>query len=234
MEIAVTNSSKLSNIDVAFMVEAIGHQVVECAKAWGLPPMAMAFYATQAGLPAADVHIIDIVDDMDQPGALGYHTDVAGVEYGRVLAQGADTSITLSHEALELLCDPTCDQWRARGDGSQVALEVCDPVEGDSYGVAATVLGEQRTVNLSNYVLPQWFDPAARGVAVDRMHTAPGPLSMTSGGYCVILDAAGDEQDVFARLRYASLAGIATAGKRLAVRNSRLLRRLDGRRRGGK
>ena len=113
-------------------MEAVAYQVIECAKAWGIQPMACSFYASTIGLPAADVHIIEIVDDLDQPGALGYHTDVAGVEYGRVLAQGADTSITLSHEALELLCDPTCDQWRARGDGSMVALEVCDPVEGDS------------------------------------------------------------------------------------------------------
>lgn len=234
MEIAVTNSSSLSNIDVAFMVEAVAYQVIECAKAWGIPPLSMAFYSTTVGLPASDVHVIDIVDDLDQPGALGYHTDVAGVEYGRVLAQGAATSVTLSHEALELLCDPTCDQWRARGDGSQVALEVCDPVEGDSYGVVTTVLGEDRTINLSNYVLPTWFDPSAKGVAVDRMHTAPGPLIMTAGGYMVVLDSAGDEQDVFARLRYGSLAGIATAGKRLAVGNSRLLRRLRGRHRGAK
>lgn len=234
MEIAVINSSKLSKIDVCFMVEAVAYQVIECAKFWGIQPMACSFYDTVAGLPADDVHIIEIVDDLDQPGALGYHTDVAGVEYGRVLAQGAATSITLSHEALELLCDPTCDQWRARGDGTMVALEVCDPVEGDSYGVVTTVLGEDRTVTLSNYVLPAWFNPAARNVAVDRMHTAPGPGTMTPGGYMVILDSDGNEQDVFARLRYASLAGIATAGKRLAVRNSRLLRRLDGRRRGGK
>ena len=96
------------------------------------------------------------------------------------------------------------------------------------------MLGEDRTVTLSNYVLPPWFDPAAKGVAVDRMHTAPGPLTLTAGGYMVVLDGDGNENDVFARLRYGSLAGIATAGKRLAVRNSRLLRRLDGRRRGGK
>jgi hypothetical protein len=230
VQIAVVNSSALPNVDVCFMVEAVAYQVIECAKFWGIAPMACSFYATVAGLPAADVHIIEIVDDLDQPGALGYHTDVAGVEYGRVLAQGAATSITLSHEALELLCDPTCDQWRPRGDGTQVALEVCDPVEGDSYGVVTTVLGEDRTVDLSNYVLPAWFKPGATGVAVDRMHTAPGPFTMTPGGYQVIIDTDGSEQDVFARLRYGSLAGIATAGKRLAVRNSRLLTRLRCRR----
>src|SRR5262249_40004888 len=151
MQIAVINNSKaLADTDVAFMVEACAAQLIECASAWGIPPLAAAFYRDAATLLAADVYVCEVVDDLDQPGALGYHSDDVR-PFIRVLAQGAATSVTLSHEFLETLVDPTCDQWRARGDGTQVALEVCDPVEGDSYPQKATVLGETRVVQVSNY-----------------------------------------------------------------------------------
>ena len=227
MQIPVINSSKtLSDDDVAHMVEACAAQLLECAAAWGIPPLAAAFYRTAATLPAEDVYICEIVDDFDQPGALGYHSDDVR-PFIRVLAQGPATSITLSHEFLETLVDPTCDQWRPRGDGTQVALEVCDPVEGDSYGASVSLFGgPSRAVQLSNYVLPAWFDPGATG-QVDRMGTVGKPFAMSPGGYMVVLDAQGNEQDVFAR--YGGLAGAATAGKRLATRNSRLIRRLRGR-----
>ena len=232
MEVAVLNSSKLENADVAYMAAACDAQAQEAWNFWGgmpgLSPLNVVSYASAALLPAADVYICEIVDALDQPGALGYHSDdLAGRPYLRVLAQGAQTSITLSHEVLETLVDPTCDGWRARGDGTQVALEVCDPVEGDSYPVSVTVIsGPPRQVQVSNYVLPAWFGTAA--ARVDRMGTAAGPFAMTAGGYMVVLDSAGNENDVFARLT-GSLAGLATAGKRLAVGNSRLLRRLRGR-----
>ena len=225
MQIAVVNSSKsLADADVAFMVEACAAQLLECAAAWGVPPLAAAFYHDVATLPASEVYVCEIVDDLDQPGALGYHSDDLR-PFIRVLAQGAATSVTLSHEFLETLCDPTCDQWKARGDGTQVALEVCDPVEGDSYSRTAMVLGETRSVNLSNYVLPVWFSLTGARV-FDVMGKVTAPFQMSPGGYMVVLDAQGNEQDVFAR--YGGLAGAATAGKRLATRNSRLLRRLQG------
>lgn len=228
VQIAVVNSSKLPTADLAFFVEACRLQLIECAAAWGLPPLAAALYADTASLPASDVYICEVVDDLDQPGALGYHSD-DGRPFLRIRAQGDATSITLSHEFLETLCDPTCDGWRARGDGTQVALEVCDPVEGDSYEQDATVLGETRQVRVSNYVLPAWFAQSTDPAMYDHLGRLTAPFSMDAGGYCVILDSTGNETETFARVA-AGLAGHAVAGKRLVVRNSRLLRRLRWRR----
>jgi hypothetical protein len=225
MEIAVINSSKsLSDTDVTFMVEACKAQLVECAAAWGIPPLAAAFYAEVATLPASDVYVCEVVDDLEQPGVLGWHSDDVR-PFIKVLAQGEATSVTLSHEFLETLCDPTCDQWRARGDGTQVALEVCDPVEGDSYNEPAIVLGESRLVAVSNYCLRSFFNPNGIG-PFDRMGRLNGPFSMTPGGYEVVLDANGRESSIFAdrvpeRILY-----------RLKNPSSRFLRRLgSGRRR---
>jgi len=226
MEFACLNSSKtLSNTNVEFMVAACQAQAVEFCQAIGLDPPAAALYGDVSKLPQDDVWIVDIVDSLDEPGALGYHAD-DGHPYIRVLAQGPDTSITLSHEFLELLGDPTCDRWVKRPDGSRVAVEVCDPVEGDHYPVLAEVAGEGRTVEVSNYVLGAWFDP--HGTApFDRLGKLSAPFEMTTGGYMVVLSQDGNEHEVFARsiVHRSDRNGFAA---KLGRGDTRLVRRLRG------
>jgi hypothetical protein len=228
MQFAVVNRSKsLDSRDVEFMVVACQAQAVEFCTAIGLDPPAAALYSDVSKLPLDDVWICEITDSLDEPGALGYHSEFGNRPFIRVLAQGPQTSITLSHEFLELLGDPTCDRWAKRGDGTEVAVEVCDPVEGDSYPQLAEVAGEGRTVEVSNYVLGSWFDPA--GVEpYDRMGNLSAPFGMTTGGYMVVLDRGGNETEVFARVEHGGSAGERNAGRKLAKRGGRLLRRLKG------
>ena len=186
MQFAVLNSSKsLGDADVEFMVVACQAQAVEFCAAYGLDAPAAALYRDVSKLPLDDVYICEIADSLDEPGALGYHSELSNRPFIRILAQGPDTSITLSHEFLELLGDPTCDRWAKRGDGTEVAVEACDPVEGDSYPQLAEVAGEGRTVEVSNYVLGAWFDPHGTG-SFDRMARLSAPFTMTSGGYMEI------------------------------------------------
>lgn len=229
MEFAVVNSSKtLGDVDVEFAVAACQAQAVEFCAAYGLDPPAAALYNDVSKLPADDVYICVITDDLNEPGALGYHSD-DGHPFIRVLAQGPQTSITLSHEFLELLGDPTCDRWAKRPDGSEVAVEVADPCEGDSYPVVAEVAGEGRTVEVSNYVLGSWFDPNGQA-PFDRLGRLTAPFTMTPGGYMVVLGSDGNESEVFARVEHGGQAGVWNAGLKLAKANGRLLRRLRGRR----
>lgn len=229
MQHAIINKSKRLPDDVlAFAAKACDAQVIECAEAWGVAPTPVTFYADESGLPARDVRIMAVVDDLDFPGALGYHDFSLGVVYGRVLAQSVtDTGVTLSHEFLETLVDPYCNAWRAMGGGRSVALEVCDPVQGDTYPVPVTILGERRQVLVSNYVLPRWFDTAARG-GFDRMGRLSLPFSMTDGGYLIVRDEHGNQDNVFARarLRYHGMtARLSVAGK-LGNGDTRIARRL--------
>jgi hypothetical protein len=226
MQFAVVNSSKsLDSRDVEFMVAACQAQAVEFCAAIGLDAPAAALYSDVSKLPVDDVWIVEITDSLDEPGALGYHSDVSNRPFIRVLAQGPQTSITLSHEFLELLGDPTCDRWAKRGDGTEVAVEVADPVEGDSYPVLAEVAGEGRTVEVSNYVLGSWFDPAGTA-PFDRLGRLTAPFTMTPGGYMVVLDRGGNESEVFARVVHGGPRGTWNAGLKLAKVNGRLLRRL--------
>ena len=224
-EIAVLNSSsKLAPGDVPFLAEACRIQLLEFCAAWNLDPWAVAPYASAADLPASDVFIFEYVDKLDVDGALAYHSvDALGRPYGRMLPPSDPLDATdLSHEILETMGDPTADRWVKRPDGSEVAVEVCDPVQGDAYEVAATVLGETRKIKVSNYVLPPFFDPA--GVApFDRLGNVRAPFGMSPGGYEAVLDMSGNEHDVFA---YA--VGTVPAHK-LRDPGSRLMRRLRGR-----
>ena len=226
MQIAVVNRSALSDADVSFMAEACDAQVIECAAAWGVDPTPVAFYATADGLPAVECRIMLIVDQIDVPGAAGYHDDDLGVIFGRVLNQGpVDTCVTLSHECLEMLIDPTCTEWRSFGGGRQVALEVCDPVQADTYAVQAEVAGDSRQMLLSNYVTPRWFDPAGVGL-FDRLGRLQAPLSMSSGGYLILREKDGEWINVFGRTRAGDMGGRLNLASKIARPGSRTLRRL--------
>lgn len=224
MEIAVVNeSATLGDSDVAFMVAACAQQAEELCLAWSLPFVPVAFYAKGTSLSPKTTHAMVLTDSLNEPGALGYHSDDGGVIYGRVQAQGIPaTGITLSHECCELIVDPTCDQWCPMPDGRKVAKETSDPVEGDSYVESVTVLGETRGIALSNYILPSWLEADGKA-PFDRMSRCLAPFAMTDGGYLIVRDEHGDVSNVFA-----GYGPPMTFGRKLTNARSRTLRRLRG------
>ncbi|HET7380035.1 MAG TPA: hypothetical protein VFJ24_08350 [Gaiellales bacterium] len=150
------------------------------------------------GAPLADsseYHPLYVLDSIGVEGAAGFHDDALGLIYGRIRVDSGDEC--WGHEAMEMRADPACDQWRPMPDGRQVALEVCDPVEADTYPVQVTIAGETRTVMVSNFVLPNFFIAGSEG-PWDYMGRLPGPFSMSDGGYMVVRERDGLEHDVFA------------------------------------
>lgn len=210
------------------MCDACDQQATECAQAWGVTPTPVVFVATPDGLPAVQARIMLILDSLDVPGALGYHDDDFGVIFGHVLNQGpVDTCPTLSHEVLEMLVDPTCTGWRSMGGGRDIALEVGDPVQADSYAQRATVGELARDMWLSNYVTPRYFDPAGVG-GFDRMGKLDAPLSMSVGGYQIVREKTGDIVNIFAKTRLGDTTGRLNVAAKIARPGSRTLRRLRG------
>jgi hypothetical protein len=231
MQIGVVNkSSTLSATALAFIVDAWDRQAKEFADDWGVPYTPVVLYDTENGLPTdtGEVRLLTIQDVLDAPDALGYHDDVLGVIFARILAD--NNAEAGPHEVCEEEGDPTCDLWMPMGDGREVAKESCDPVEGDSYDQEATVGDETRQVPVSNYVLPSWFDPNGKA-PYDKKGLLKAPLTMTPGGYMIVRDAAGDVEDVFAQNRRVEPGG--EEGRLMAERkkarpDSRLARRLRG------
>src|SRR5437868_5755075 len=130
-----------------------------------------------------DEWVIGLVTKADQPGALGYHDETpAGKPFVKVFPlldkkDGAELSMTISHEMCETLADPNgarAAQWK---DGRFWAYEVCDAVEETGYVIDG--------VKLSNFVLPPYFEPVVRltGLKLDWMGLCKKPLELLAGGY---------------------------------------------------
>ena len=210
MLIAVINQSTLvSNDQVNTMCQAIQVQLASHVfPAWDLANGTVQFFADQSKVPST-AWKVSMLDNSTQAGALGYHAldnDVIDgfIFAGPVLQSGGvalydannpqNTSVAsvLSHEVCEMVGDEYASFW-ADGpsimaqDGqvyNQYALELCDPVEGNSYVI--DVAGTK--VSVSNFVLPTWFDQEATAADApfDYLHLLTTPFSMTEGGYMIV------------------------------------------------
>lgn len=199
----MNGSSRVSDQDVQTMVSAVAAQVQDhFAPAWQIPANPVTYMQRNAPRPASGA-VLTIVDNPDQPGVLGWHTEGPNdVIYGYVFAgpvldnggqvlTGATYTVaaTLSHEVLETIADPHVNLWTTGPNSTVISQEVCDPVENGSY--------EINGVSVSNFVTPEWFDAqAAPGASVDYLGRVSQPFQMDQGGYYVHLKA-GKPSQVF-------------------------------------
>ncbi len=193
MFIAVINkSSIISNDEVKLMTLGVALQAREhAAPTWDIRPPKVEYRDSEDVTEAGAFKVV-IFDDADMAGALGYHSDGPdGLPYGRVfvkVSQKNNSSVSgvLSHEVLEIMMDPQANYWADNwNDNKTYALEVADPVESDHYMV--DVDGKQ--VEVSNFVLPAWFDPnPPAGSKFDWMGTVSKPFTMSEGGYVIVKD----------------------------------------------
>lgn len=218
MNISVINKSiRLSNDDVETMTAAVQVQLdLHVAPIWDRLPATIQFYKDPNAVPAGS-QVITFFDSPDQPGVLGWHSEDGGGEpYAKVFVSpvldngggildggSANVSVAsvLSHEACEMFVDPSINLW-ADGpmvqDGNRYSYEVCDPVESGMYPV--TMLNGVK-VFVSNFVTPRWFDLLSPGEAqMDYMNQVNEPFKLASGGYCVVRNDQGEEQQIFAEV----------------------------------
>ena len=203
--IAVVNkSTRLSDADGSLMTRACQLQLTKHAAPALLLRTWTVKYFKKGTTPPADAFPIIIMDDPDQADALGYHTiDDNGNPWGRVfvgpvldnggtaLRGSMSVSGVLSHEVLETVVDYNVNLWADRWDGTEVAVEVCDPVEADCYDV---LVGKaQVPVAVSNFVMNDWFDAWQTNGKFDWMGTVSHPLEMSSGGYIIVRNTSTGE-----------------------------------------
>jgi hypothetical protein len=188
--IAVINhSTRVTDADVQPVVQALQIQINrDFATTWGFG--AKLFGPLPQGQPVPpQFWQLVLFDHSDQAGALGYHDLTAsGQPLGKVfvgddLDFGSSWSVTMSHELLEMLGDPTANRCVAATDanGSPViyALEVADACEDDS--LAYEIDG----VKVSDFVKPAWFDSwrAPGSVKFDVQGHVTAPFQLLKGGY---------------------------------------------------
>jgi hypothetical protein len=149
--------------------------------------------------------IIYLWDQLDVDDALGYHDrNFRGIPYSFVFYEltkklGESWTVTLSHEALEMIADPEVNLLSAGPhpkNQNREALywyEVCDAVQGDTYLIDG--------VEVSNFVLPLYFTSGdeykGRNDFLGKKH---GSTTLTSfgvnpGGYMGYVDPTNGKTD---------------------------------------
>ena len=186
IKIAVINQStvvgdgEVSNVTAHIQTQVSQH----FAPVWGIDAQ-LVFCPTK--IVPAGYWAVYIMDTSDQPGALGYHTVTfpAAVPFANIFVKTTSQyklswSVTMSHEVLEMLADPTTNRCVFRQTtataGDLLAYEVGDPVEADTVGYA---IG---SVRVSNFITPNWFLDNSQG-PWDYKGLLKGPFTMLSGGY---------------------------------------------------
>lgn len=206
-------SSKISNTDVKSMIIAVQEQLkFDVAPAYEKDYWFIIFYADQKSMSPRAYPIV-IVDNDSTPGALGFHSEQNGQPYGKIMVdpilqaggvalydannpQNYTVSATFSHEVIETFVDPYVNVWvdgPQISQGSCYAMEAGDPVENNSYKNTAAGV----PVSVSNFVLPAYFDSQGKNEKFDYLGVLTAPFTLASGGYMVVRNAPGTEQQVF-------------------------------------
>ncbi|MBW0002731.1 MAG: DUF1906 domain-containing protein [Hyphomicrobiales bacterium] len=170
--------------DVSKVAAAIQKQATrDLSPIWEINATVDAF-TTLEDMPVGYWPVI-VRDDIDDPSAVGIHQDDNGQPFALVTASSDINvwSITASHEALEMLVDPS-GNWlvaadsKAQGKRVNYLVEVCDPSE------AAKNAYSCNGVFVSDFYTPNYFDPVkATGVRYSFTAAISEPLQVLRGGY---------------------------------------------------
>ncbi len=136
---------------------------------------------------------IYILDQSD--AGLGVHLDNNGNPFAEVkydLNSWDNTTITISHEMLEMLVDPLGNNFKSAPDLDPNSdrhlvkyLEVGDPCEMFSYNIGNTIV--------SDFITPQYYDVNAdSNIELDLLRKLHKPLEVPLGGYISFEDPKDD------------------------------------------
>jgi hypothetical protein len=167
---------------------ALNKQVVrDFGPLWNVDATVSAF-DTLENFPV-DYWPVIIRDDINEPGAAGYHTDDNGQPFALVQADDGWT-LTASHETLEMLADPFGNRTIAgsppphspkpiSGFSRVVYLvEIGDPCESDQFAYTSN------GVTVSDFITPHFYDPRrSRGARYSFAGNIEAPHTVLEGGY---------------------------------------------------
>ena len=154
---------------------------------WAVDATVGAFDALES-VPV-DYWPVIVRDDINQPGAAGYHTDDTGQPFSLVQAD-ANWALTASHEVLEMLADPFGSRTIAGSPPPDAPdpvsgfervvylVEVCDPCEDAQFAYSAN------GVTVSDFITPAYYNPtASAGIRYSFGGNIQGPHTVLDGGY---------------------------------------------------
>jgi hypothetical protein len=184
----VSESKSIDMGQVAVVAAALQKQVTrDFGPMWQITGTVDAFETLET-VPV-DYWPVVIRDNINQPGAAGFHQDDQGRPFALVQAN-SDWSLTASHETLEMLADPTGMTTIAGAPPAQAEKplsgfervlyleEVCDPCESDD----CTYL--VNGVKVSDFITPHYYDPqGTTGARYSFTGKIEAPHTVLEGGY---------------------------------------------------
>jgi hypothetical protein len=184
----VSDTPSISFADVANVSAAIQKQVTrDFGPLWDVKATVDPFPKLEA-VPV-DYWPVIIRDDINEPGAAGFHTDKNGQPFSLVQSD-AGWALTVSHETLEMLADPFGNRTIAGAPPSQASgkakklarvlylVEVCDPPEDESFSYQCN------GVTVSDFITPHFYDPtSSASVSYSFGGNVKAPHQVLKNGY---------------------------------------------------
>jgi hypothetical protein len=200
----VDETSSIGADELAHVAGALNEQVLrDFAPVWKVRASVGAYPQAPANTWA-----IRIRRSLDEPGALGYHTDAANQPVSYVMLT-SDWSVTCSHELLEMLADPFGNRMHGgrlpagiedrhadfglKHPTSHVSylLEVADPPEATAYEVG--------DVQVSDFLTPAWYHATPQSFAYySHAGGCRKPRQVAPGGYVSFVCPDNHWRQVFA------------------------------------
>jgi len=220
MIISIINHSngKLKDEHILPVIRAINRQILEDFKPYWSMEAQLRLEGKSDKKPSkqkpADMRgdaVIYLWDKVDVGGAIGYHDlNNKGIPYGFVFLEIAkelkeDWSVTLSHEALELIGDPEVNLLVAGPHPNPKKkhdvffwYEMCDAVQAESYNIDG--------VNVSNFLLPLYYTGGDEYIGrndflgtTDKSGNALRSFSVNPGGYVGFFDPSLQDHNTYSR-----------------------------------
>jgi hypothetical protein len=220
MDITLVNYSQYTDEDVQVVVRAINAQIRDDFRPFWDQEAELRL-GRRASVALDPQHPVELRGDailylLDEPnlpgleGILGYHDENAqGLPFGFVFTSiseqlGEPWSVTLSHEALELIGDANVNKLAAGPDPRDRQnpdvyvlhwYEMCDAVQAETYAIDG--------VQVSNFVTPLYFtigeQVAGRNDFLSRSYDGRTleSFGVNPGGYVGFLDPATNQMDTF-------------------------------------
>ena len=191
-------SNDLSEQQIQEAIRAVNRQITEdFIPIWGSGRILRLHAATYdladentlADDPIRGESVLYIINEGSLPGALGYHAlNALGRPYGFVFTESLeDWTVTLSHEALELIVDPTVNIFVPGSDPRDPqntvlhTYEVCDAVERTIY--------EIDNIMVSNFITPTYFTEGDEaGTRNDFLGVGVESFRATQGSHLAFYD----------------------------------------------
>jgi hypothetical protein len=210
MQITVINKSEIPDLQIISAIRAINRQINEDFEPYWHKSAVLTLHGSTAArslLSPRDLRgdaVIYLTEYDDSVDALGYHDITAsGVPYSVVYTNMLPESwtVTLSHEALEMLVDPMTAMFAQGKHPSENRTvyywyEVCDAVQADTY----TIDG----IEVSNFILPLYFTERDEiGAMTNFLGLKLTSLGLRPGGYVGFFDPELQNHDTVFADRYA-------------------------------